>query len=110
MSEGKIRVTQEALQLAADLLCTTLQDQILAGLDMHGHHFPPGVTLLKSGTFLRSFRGVVQGDKAYVEVRVPYATILNQRYGFESVCPQWLPDFNKKLQVILAKGVVLDPA
>ena len=103
-------ISQEALQEAANLLSTTLVDQILAGLDMHGNHFPAGVTLLRSGAFLRSFRGVVQGDKAYVEVRVPYATILNARYGFESVCPQWRDEFEKKLQPILDRGMTLQPA
>ena len=109
MSEGTIRFTAQALQEMADVMATTLQEQILAGINQNGDRFPPGVDLIASGALVRSIRGVVVNGVPSVEVGVPYADVVNARYGFAGICPQWMAEFEKQLQPIINRGSYLDP-
>lgn len=99
-----IKFTPECLQKLADLAAEMVQEQSLSGIDANGRSFPPGVTLVRSGDLLRGLRGRVVGGVPQVVSEVDYAEHVNRRFEFAGIAPQYMPEFERRAQPIIADG------
>ena len=104
-----IALPAKTLQEMADVMAALQVEQIRAGLNSAGQHFPRGVDLIASGRLLASIHGEVRGGQPVVVSTVPYAEAVNERFGFLGICPAWLPELYKRLQPLVARGALLAP-
>lgn len=103
----KLQLSQDALQRIADACAEILQKQIRAGLDANGAAFAGGVDLRESDNFLNSITGQLGGDGGEVYSDVPYAEILQGRYNWAGIAPQYWGELETAVQPIIAEGVTL---
>lgn len=103
----RLTLSQDALQQVANTFADIIQKQITDGIDGNGSPFPGDVTLIKSGDLLRSLQGRVNGEEASVVSELPYAEILEGRFHFAGIAPQYQAELEARLQPIIDEGCEL---
>jgi hypothetical protein len=103
----KIHLDQDTLQRIADECAEILQKQIRAGLDANGSPFTGGVDLRESDRFVNSIEGRLGGEGGEVYSDVAYAEILQGRYNWAGIAPQYWAELETRIQPIIAEGITL---
>jgi len=103
----KFKISNDGLQRIADETAAILQKQIRAGIDANGSPFAGGVDLRESDRFLDSIAGELQGDGAVIVSDVNYAEVLQERYNWAGIAPQFQSELESNIQPILEETLEL---
>lgn len=108
MSSLLIKFKGDALEKIGKVICDTIRDQALSGINADGETFPTGVDIMDTGALLASIEERVSSEGLEVACTVPYAVFVDNRYHFFGVAPQTLPTLYQRLQPIVEAGAYFE--
>jgi hypothetical protein len=104
LSLKKLGLSPKGKTDLAALALEIMERQANAGVSATGAPHPPGVDLHDTGRLFRD----VQLFAASVRFQAPYAAIVNARYPFNNIAPQYRDEFMQRAAEILRRELVAE--
>ena len=103
-SQGlKITLRPETMQDVGQAALATIREQCEAGVSANGEDL--GIDWRKSGQLLNS-AGV--DDQGAVVFPAPHAEVVNARFPFADIAPQFVEAYHKRLEPVLEAGMIFE--